>query len=119
MPGLSRRSHRRRDAGCVVVKQRAPIQHPFAVVRECVAAEEPGQPLAVRKEFLPRITRGKDDRPRGGVTDGNGVGQDRLHPCIGRERLALLDPDRPQTSPAVSGSTKSPRSCCTTSFSSS
>ena len=40
-----------------------------------------------------RIAVAEGDRAGGGVADGDGVGQDLLHPLVGRERLALADAD--------------------------
>ena len=49
--------------------------------------------MTVRIELRPRVTRGEEDRSRGGIGDGDRVGQDRLHPLVGRKGLSLPDAD--------------------------
>jgi len=78
------------------VEHDAVIQHPLAVVHELVAAtREAGIPLALaRVEIGTLQARTEGDRPCRGIADGHALGEDLLHPGVGREGFALLNPNR-------------------------
>ena len=64
-------------------------------VQELVAADE--QHVEPRRARVVGhalgLARRDRERARGGVADGDGLLEDRAHPLVGRERLALADPD--------------------------
>jgi hypothetical protein len=88
--------HGRGDAGGVVVKKDAVIEHAFAVVVEGIVAAtgEGGVPLAAGPDVVTRISRRKGNRAGRGVADGHPFGEELLHAGVGFEGLALFDADR-------------------------
>jgi hypothetical protein len=87
--------HRRRDPRCAEDEERAGIEQSDTVVlKQMAVAHERRTPGAVAVEVGILQPASVGQGPSRGCAHGRALGQDRVHPVAGRERLALLDPDR-------------------------